>query len=387
MPQLINPNLHVILIHYPIALLFIGTAIEVLAFMWRRSSFRAAGRWMILIGALATMPAITTGMYAARQAMAAEDAASWSDLKSQAHLSAEQWDQLSWHIRFNSIAAGLLALLVVIWLGSSDRFRHKAHPIFLIVLLAAVGLIAAGAWRGGELVYAHSTGVGIVKGGWPTSMPESSPATTRAAAGGQWAFDALNAANTQAQRFDAALDIHAMLAGWVIAFALVTLGLSLRALSPLTTEKGEDLATSDDDIVNAIAGRSGMNEKKALAVQENADVELQPLPHVPAARFWLLTALLVVGAVLFGWMVAGPGSMQDAVNIFQSELRPKAHIIAGVSLLVLSLILALVTRFARHNKFLVGCFAILLTLALAAQVWFGWLLLFDASKGSLTHFN
>ncbi len=386
MPQLINPNLHVILIHYPIALLFIGTAIELFAFLWRRSSFRAAGRWMILIGALAAMPAVTTGMYAANQAMAADGAESWTDLKQQAHLSDAQWDQLRLHIRFNSIAAALLAILVVIWLGSSDHFRRKAHPIFLILLLTAVGLISAGAWRGGELVYAHSTGVGLVKGGWPTSMPQSSP-TTNHAAPAQWAFDALNTANTQTQRIDAPLDIHAMLAGWVIAFSLLTLGLSLRALSPTTTERGEDLATSDDDIVNAIAGKVAMTEKRALDLQENADVELQPLPHVPAARFWLITALLILFTVLLGWMVAGPGSLQDAINTFQNELRPKAHIIAGVSLLVLTLILALITRFARHNRMLVGIFAILLTLALAAQVWFGWLLLFDATKGPLTHFN
>ena len=48
-------------IHFPIAMLFVGTAIELLAFMWRGSGFRAAGRWMILIGALASIPAATTG--------------------------------------------------------------------------------------------------------------------------------------------------------------------------------------------------------------------------------------------------------------------------------------------------------------------------------------
>lgn len=33
--QLINPNLHVILIHVPIGMLMIGTLIELLSFLWR----------------------------------------------------------------------------------------------------------------------------------------------------------------------------------------------------------------------------------------------------------------------------------------------------------------------------------------------------------------
>src|SRR3954468_9596974 len=67
--QLVNPNLHVILIHFPIALLIAGTLIEVFAWLWRRSGFLAAGRWMLLIGGLAMIPSATAGMYAARQAM------------------------------------------------------------------------------------------------------------------------------------------------------------------------------------------------------------------------------------------------------------------------------------------------------------------------------
>src|SRR5205814_1160949 len=63
--QFINPNLHVVLVHFPLALLLFGAVIELVApLLWRRSAFRAAGRWMILLGALTAAPTATAGLYA-----------------------------------------------------------------------------------------------------------------------------------------------------------------------------------------------------------------------------------------------------------------------------------------------------------------------------------
>src|ERR671913_975676 len=63
--EFINPNLHVILIHYPLGLLVVGTLIELFSFLgWRRSAFRAAGRWMLLLGILSLAPTMFSGLYA-----------------------------------------------------------------------------------------------------------------------------------------------------------------------------------------------------------------------------------------------------------------------------------------------------------------------------------
>src|SRR5207237_6680364 len=159
------------LIHFPIGLLFVGTIIELLSFMWRRSGFRAAGRWMILIGALASIPAATTGMFAARQAMDVSPDEKLVDLKKEAPLDAEQWDHLRHHIKFNGSAAVLLGVMVIGWIGASDRVRQRAHIAYLLALLIAVGLLTCGAWHGGEMVYAHGMGAHKVKGGWP-KQPE-----------------------------------------------------------------------------------------------------------------------------------------------------------------------------------------------------------------------
>src|SRR5438046_1216547 len=89
--EFINPNLHVALIHYPIAMLITGTLIEIFSFLWRRSGFRAAGRWMILIGALSMVPTLTSGIYAFRDVLATDEGSTWTATKETAPFSADQW--------------------------------------------------------------------------------------------------------------------------------------------------------------------------------------------------------------------------------------------------------------------------------------------------------
>ena len=48
----INPNFHVILVHLPLGVFLLGVLIELLSFMYRRSTLSVAGRWMVLLGAL-----------------------------------------------------------------------------------------------------------------------------------------------------------------------------------------------------------------------------------------------------------------------------------------------------------------------------------------------
>src|SRR3954462_2329712 len=62
--ELVNPNLHVVLVHFPLALLVAGLGVEVLSLLYRHTTLRAAGRWMILLGALAAVPTAVSGAYA-----------------------------------------------------------------------------------------------------------------------------------------------------------------------------------------------------------------------------------------------------------------------------------------------------------------------------------
>ncbi len=160
--EFVSPNWHVVLIHYPIALLTAGIIIEILSFMWPRGGFRAAGRWMLALGALLTLPTITLGIYALRDVMAPgqlDPDAKWHQLADANHWAPQQWQYMRNHIWLNSIAAGLAIVATVIWVANSDHWRRRLYWPILVVFVAAVVIISSGAWNGGEAVYEYGTAV------------------------------------------------------------------------------------------------------------------------------------------------------------------------------------------------------------------------------------
>src|SRR6516165_27819 len=120
--ELISPNLHVVLIHGPLGLLIAGTLIELFSFLWSRSSFRTAGRWMIFLGALAAVPATFSGIYALSSIAQANNPVGkgpWTDVKAASPLLSDPviWQMMRRHLLYQSIATGLAVLAVVVWLG------------------------------------------------------------------------------------------------------------------------------------------------------------------------------------------------------------------------------------------------------------------------------
>lgn len=164
--SLIQPNLHIALVHFPIALLAIGTAIEVFCFLgWRRSSFRTAGRWMILLGALCSMPVAFSGLYAMVDVMARSGApdgyTSFAELKSLSAVHADEsaWRHLERHLWLQVAATGAAMLVVLLWIACSDVWRRTLRLSLTLLLVAAVTVTLIGAHVGGKLVYEHGVGV------------------------------------------------------------------------------------------------------------------------------------------------------------------------------------------------------------------------------------
>jgi hypothetical protein len=107
---------------------------------------------------------------------------------------------------------------------------------------------------------------------------------------------------------------------------------------------------------------------------------------IPSSRFWLLVFLGAVATALVGaWIVARARQTFDPKELWKlitgdGYMRLLAHLIAGVSIVMLPLLLALLSRFARRSRAMLGLFSLLLVAALAAQVWLGILLMFDQAK-------
>jgi len=353
--EFINPNWHVILVHYPLGLLVVGVLIELGAFLWPRSSIRTAAKWMILIGALSAVPAATSGIYAfvdAAKGASTEPDGTWSELAAASRWKSEhQWLFMKWHIWLTCCGAGLAILGAVAWLGGSDHFRRRMHLPILAALVLSLGLMAAGAWFSGEAVYRHGVAV-------------APPSTENLAQPG----DQHDAPTALLNRFLPPLQVHLLFVGLGLSLSLAALGLTIRRWSRTPP---------------------GAEGQECPPV---ADSTVGPADEVHPARWWLLSAGAVLVVILAGLLHTEQGdwTLPTLVSVltsaFDSEsrsaMRPYQsrlliHILLGSALLVLPLVLATLARFARRARWMTLLFAGLLLIATGLQMWVGVMLLYN----------
>jgi len=352
--ELISPNWHVAMVHYPIALLTLGVAIELLAFPRALSRLRAAGNWMIVLGAVLCLPAAATGLYALHD-VTRHNGGPWHEVVGQLDWSPQIWTLLSRHIGLTSAGTALALMAALSQIASLDGPQQAMRWPKRIVLAIAALLLTAGAWHGGEAVYRHGIGV---------EVSESSRAAGR--------FP------TDVKFYVPPLQLHTELAGLALGLALAATAMTvrrwreLRFLTPAAVQLRE------------------IAEEVSRGSQELQHVSP---PRAAPALFWLLTFLLVAATASAGlWYSEGDWSLpvlNDLINnpvSREQSNRLVAHIIGGGAVLVLPLVLAVLTRLAPRWKFCIGVVACILLTALAWQVFSGALMLYDGLGGPFSHF-
>ncbi len=363
-PQFIHPNWHVLLIHYPIALLTLGLIVEICTLIYRRGTLRAAGRWMLLLGALSTLPAATAGIHAYYQTIhyaasiesgSGEPApAAWYHLVRDAHrhLTPWQWEDLKHHIWRAGSGTIIVSFAVLLYLAASDRWRRRLYFPCLALTLFATIVLMSGAWYAGESVYIRGTGM----------QPDAAVVVLDP--------DHLDRA---VEEIVPPIQLHVVLAGLAIAMALAALAMSIRSLAMM-----ECAATPR-------ARRTSASESHDSAYSDSPVLQremtvLATLPPRFAARFWLLAMLLTLGTVAAGVWVAG-WNWSKFKPLF-AQPRDLVHMILGVMLVLVTIMLAIVTRWAARRKWLLATLASLLLLVIIGQIWMGILLMYDGSDGA-----
>lgn len=145
MPEII-PNLHPVMVHFPIALIAVSALFHVAAIATRGKACAThcaiLAHTTLWLGALAAVPTALFG---------------WLAFNSVNHDEAGHIAMLA----HRTWALATLAVLVV--LAGWDAWRSKVDAVpawwFAGAVIGAWGMVATTAWHGGELVYRHGLGV------------------------------------------------------------------------------------------------------------------------------------------------------------------------------------------------------------------------------------
>lgn len=380
MTPLVQPNVHIALVHLPLGLLSAGVLIEFFSFLgWRRSSFRNAGRWMILLGALTAVMATTSGLYALA------DQTGRAGLKGLLNnpATADLGDRLRDHLILMSSATTAAMFFCIVWIALSNRWRDLLQIPLSLLMLGTLGVAIAGAHVGGEIVYKDQFATGDHA---PATQPTSLPVNQNA-----W-YNQLAGACPPRQS-------HMVLAGLGLAMAALCVGISIRQ----TTQPNElsAMLTPSTTLQDVVGIKSDPLFEAQMLMERSLAVTRPTINHTPpvfAGRFWalaffILLLVLASGAAILAHQVQSIESQKlwdnitkpigDAVPI----TRRYAHLIAGAVILLNTFILMLAARFAPRNKVVLFVFAVPLILAMVAQVWLGVLLTFDGAAGTVMGFG
>ena len=415
MREFITPNWHAVLVHAPLGLLSAGIIIEIFSFLWRQSSARIAGRWMILIGAITAVPALTSGIYAYRDAISpvtnvnnVEFDTSWHELlegklidrasvvtgekakeiTAGEMLASDAGKALWHHLLYNCIGVGAIFLAIIAYIGCSDLWRRRLYLPLLLTLVIGKGLLIWGSHSGGIAVYEHAVAI-------KPPTPKSTIVPTRG--------EQLSAVLPPAQ-------LHMTLAGWVVGMAFVALGLSIRAMTEGTPnvvveeewfEGEQPRSASSKDVVGTRP--NGIIATGAETLATEGHLETVPLGETPSpikaemvrpvviaptvpllpiatSRYWLLATAFALATSVAGLWLIKVWDWPNLLATLKSQNRNMYHSILGTSIIVLTLVLALVTRIARRSKLAISIFSVLLFLAIGLQMWMGIVLTFDGPR-------
>jgi uncharacterized membrane protein len=133
-------NYHPLLVHFPIAFIYGASLMYFLAWISGSERLQWTALWMLILAALSAAAALASGFYAAPGLMISESVRN-ELLNRHKHL---------------MVAASILTGALTIWALASRPMPTRARVLFMAGLILLMGLIAAGADLGGEMVFAYN---------------------------------------------------------------------------------------------------------------------------------------------------------------------------------------------------------------------------------------
>jgi uncharacterized membrane protein len=138
--QLGNP--HPLIVHFPIALLYAAALLYFLAWAAKRESLEWTALWVLGLGALGAGAAWVTGRSAGEGVMLAQSVK----------------DALLENHERLMTATAIIAAVMTLWALVARPMPARFRWLFLVGLVAMIGVLTAGADYGGRMVYDYNAG-------------------------------------------------------------------------------------------------------------------------------------------------------------------------------------------------------------------------------------
>jgi uncharacterized membrane protein len=152
------PNIHPLLVHFPIALAFVILAMDLIGVLFKRPSFIDAGTKVSVFAALGAAAAVISGLIA-------EESVSVPDI---AH------DLFETHEALGFAFLGVIIVAAIFRLAMGKKLRERLTWIAVTLSFVASAIVGVGGYIGGELVFKYHVGHQIqAAGGSETLIPNS----------------------------------------------------------------------------------------------------------------------------------------------------------------------------------------------------------------------
>ena len=139
------PNIHPLVVHFPIVLLPLALLLDLVALATHRAELHRVARWTLWLGTVAAAAAVLSGHEG-------EEVVE-SFLSDEAHAALSRHEDLGFITLGIAGAASLWRLLV------RAPFPTRVRLAYLALAIASVATLVMGADLGGHLVYQHGVGV------------------------------------------------------------------------------------------------------------------------------------------------------------------------------------------------------------------------------------
>jgi uncharacterized membrane protein len=140
------PNVHMVVVHFPIALLPVAFGLDALGWLFGARSLQDAGRWTLWIGTLAAGAAVWSGIEGA------------DDVHPYVTDAAEALMDVHMKLQFGTLGA---AIALSAWRLAARPFPVRGAFVYLLVSAAMVANLAVASDFGGQMVFVHGVAVQV----------------------------------------------------------------------------------------------------------------------------------------------------------------------------------------------------------------------------------